>query len=127
MISRTAGKIAFIDHEYRGVSPENGEFWYSSITKEFNAGKVKGCFLSEPFERVDYESILSLNRTNCTIHARNKGSTILIDPAKLWDDGYSTHNPLPWMLPLELRKQLQAPKVVAIVVCLGGEDWKILS
>lgn len=121
LLSRTLGKIAFVDNSFCGPMPSEGSFWFSSITLEIKAGKVGGCFLAEPFEPIKREQLLPLQRSECTLSLIAKDSTIIVNPMQVTKE--NSGKTLPWILPLNLRRDLESPKVIAIVVNLGGQDW----
>jgi hypothetical protein len=120
LISRTTGKITFVDNKHTGPQPGDGEFWLSSITTEVFPGQLRGCFLAEPFLKVEFDDLLFLNKGNCTVSYVEDGSVAIIDPALVTTpDGQH----IPWMLPLPFRKELRTEKVIATVVNLGGDSW----
>ncbi len=64
VISRTLLKIAVVSRHYRQKHPElmpkHGELWKCRIVKEISSGKNRGCFIVEPVQKVDDQSILHL-------------------------------------------------------------------
>ena len=120
LISRTLGKICFVDAAYSGARPQDGEFWIADVTKETDSGQPRGCFLCEPFERVEYENLVPLTSAMCTVNLVY-GYVLTVDPIE-------THTPelktIPWILPLRQKSMLLTNReIVAIIVNLGGEFW----
>lgn len=69
LISRTLGKVAIVARAYMErarVNPKHHqmpgpqEFWRVLIIKELQKGQRAGCFLVQPMERVDEDSLLHL-------------------------------------------------------------------
>lgn len=65
VISRTMLKIAVVSRHFRqkhgdDAMPQDGELWRCKIVKEINSGKNKGCFIVEPLEKLDDQSITHL-------------------------------------------------------------------
>lgn len=120
LISRTLGKICFIDHRYRGPRPEPGEFWISDIVRETRHGRVEGCFLCEPWERVEYQSLVPLSPLSCTVN-RPFHSVLTIDPVR---NESPEGRIIPWIITRNHRQKLMTPDIVAVVVNLGGKWWQ---
>jgi len=119
LISRTLGKICFIDNNYRGPHPDPGDFWLSNVVKETRAGQVGGCFLAEPFQRVPYEHLVPISPLSCTIQAPFRG-TLVVDPIRLeTPEGHA----IPWIVTKNHKARLMNKEIVAVVVNLGGQWW----
>jgi len=119
LISRTLGKICFIDNNYRGPQPSSGEFWLSNLVKETRASKVAGCFLAEPFQQVEYENLVPLSPLSCTILQPFPG-TLVIEPVRLeTPEGYL----IPWIVTRNHKSKLMSESIIAVVVNLGGNWW----
>lgn len=119
LISRTLGKVAFIDHAYLGPKPQEGEFWLSDVVSETKASKVGGCFLVEPFQKVAYEDLVPISPLSCTVN-QVFSSVLTIDPVR-------TETPertlIPWILTLNHKSKLLRPDITAVIVNLGGSWW----
>lgn len=64
VISRTMLKIAVVSRHYKNQPnvkmPKHGELWRCKIVKEISSGINKGCFVVEPLELLEEESIAKL-------------------------------------------------------------------
>jgi len=64
VISRTLLKIAVVSRHYSQKHPEktpkHGELWKCRIVKEISSGQNRGCFIVEPIEKIDDQSIVHL-------------------------------------------------------------------
>jgi hypothetical protein len=89
------------------------------VIEETDAGQPRGCFLADPFQRVEYEDLIPLTVATCTISLAH-GCVIVIDPTEIRDtDGKI----IPWILPLRQKTALLKDKdgITAIVINLGGD------
>ncbi|NIT77380.1 MAG: hypothetical protein GWN58_23500 [Anaerolineae bacterium] len=120
LISRTLGKICFIDNAYRGPHPEPGDFWLSNVVKETRASRVAGCFLAEPFQKVAYESLIPISPLSCTVLQPFPG-TLVIDPVRLETPEGAL---IPWIVTKNHKAKLMADNVIAVLVNLGGDWWE---
>lgn len=124
IFSRTLGKIAFVA-QGQNILPKAEEFWLCDVTQEIYAGQVKGCFLVTPIEQVEYKKLMPLNANNCTLNIyylnykneSTKGKATIVVTPEMKNES--------WILSLESRSRLKDPDVIAIVVNLGGEFWKL--
>jgi hypothetical protein len=119
LISRTLGKVALIDHAYQGPKPCEGEFWLSDVVSETKASQVGGCFLVEPFQKVEYEDLVPISPLNCTIN-QIFDSILIIDPVRLETPERTL---IPWILTLNHKAKLMRQDIVAIIMNLGGSWW----
>lgn len=124
IFSRSLGKIAFVDNNFTGVRPDQNEFWLSDITFEINPGKSSGCFLCEPFKKLNWEELIPLNRSMCTLTNYNKcSSTLILTPINFQEEDL-----VPWILPFSFRGEILksvATCISSIIVNLGGnQEWK---
>lgn len=64
VISRTLLKIAVVSRHYKlqatNIMPKHGELWRCKIVKEISSGINKGCFVVEPIENLEEDSIVRL-------------------------------------------------------------------
>tara|TARA_Y100000815_G_C13093048_1_gene406406 strand:+ start:29 stop:514 length:486 start_codon:yes stop_codon:yes gene_type:complete len=65
VISRTLLKIAVVSRHFRqkhgpDAVPKHGELWRCTIVKEIKSGQNKGCFIVEPLQKVDDNSLTHL-------------------------------------------------------------------
>jgi hypothetical protein len=89
------------------------------VVSETKASKVGGCFLVEPFQKVEYADLVPISPLSCTVN-RVFNSVLTIDPV-------CTETPertlIPWILTLNHKSKLMRPDIVAIIVNLGGSSW----
>jgi len=119
LISRTLGKICFIDNAYRGPQPEPGDFWLSNVVKETRSSRVAGCFLAEPFQKVAYENLVPISPLSCTVLQPFPG-TLVIDPVRLETPEGAL---IPWIVTKNHKARLMANNIIAVLVNLGGNWW----
>ncbi len=120
LISRTLGKICFIDNNYRGPRLAPGDFWLSNVIKETRSGQVGGCFLAEPFQQVPYEHLVTISPLSCTIQQPFPG-TLVVDPVRLeTPEGHA----IPWIVTKNHKAKLMTRELVGVVVNLGGPWWQ---
>jgi len=120
LLSRTLGKISFIDNNYQGPRPQDGEFWLSDIVSEIKPSQVGGCFLCEPFQKVDYNDLVPISPLSCTVNRVFK-SILTIDPVCRETPD---RRPIPWILTLNHKTKLMTSEIVAVIVNLGGTYWQ---
>ena len=107
IITKTMGKVAFIDRSYQGPLPKGDEeeFWRVKIVDERKPGERSGCFIIEPLERVKPVDLKHL--VQGFYEEKMENGVLFILPKN------PGHN---WILPLTHRKSIR--DVVAILVCL---------
>ena len=116
VISRTLLKIAVVSRHYKAqpdaVMPKHGEIWRCKIVKEISSGLNKGCFVVEPIENLDENSIVKLvPGFFCKKVVKGR---LIVYPKK---SGYN------WILPLT-HKKIMAEELGAycLIVQLDGSD-----
>ena len=94
IISRTLLKIAVISKYHRekhpDLIPKQGEMWKCRIVKETESGKSKGCFIVEPFEKIE-ESDNVVHLVPGLFYKQSINGRLIIFPKK---------PELNWILPL---------------------------
>jgi len=89
IISRTLGKVAIVSRAYmernrtdskHNPMPADQEFWRVHIVKELKPGKREGCFLVQPMEKVDVESLLHLAPGMYSIESKQGGLYVTPNP-----------------------------------------------
>lgn len=89
VISRTLGKIAIVSRAYierhrqnpkHNPMPDDQEFWRVHIVKELQPGKRAGCFLVQPIEKVEVDSLLHLAPGMYHIESRKNALYVLPNP-----------------------------------------------
>lgn len=60
LITRTLKKIGVIDRNYCKEMPSDGELWKVKILREICEKQSKGCFVLEPTEKIDSNSVFKL-------------------------------------------------------------------
>ena len=123
LISRTLGKICFIDNNYRGPRPVAGDFWLSNLIRETKPSQVGGCFLAEPFQQVTRENLVPISPLSCTINQPYSG-TLVIDPVRLETPEGLT---IPWIVTKNHKAKLMTNEIIAVVVNLGGRWWRRMT
>jgi len=81
---------------------------------------VGGCFLCEPFQKVDYEGLVPIAPLSCTVN-RVFQTILTVEPVyRETPEG----QPIPWILTLNHKTRLMTPEIVAVIVNLGGAYWQ---
>jgi len=119
LATRTLGKIGLINIGWappEGTEPpKSEEFWFVRILRETHVGRNNGCFILKPLRRVMVDDIHRLLPGFYTQKQPNSG-TLVVTPKQ--------SPKAPWLLPLELKRELSAKLgLAAVVVNLGGEYW----
>jgi hypothetical protein len=105
ILTRTLGKIGVINSLYQGEAIQDKDVWRVRILRETHVGINKGCFVLEPMERLEAESI---TRLLPGLYVDNVvGGILFIRPKR---PGYN------WILPLSHKRSIR--DVYAIIVDL---------
>lgn len=105
ILTRTLGKIGVVNSMYQGEPPQDKDVWKVRVLRETHVGTNKGCFVLEPLEKLDSESITRLLPglyTDTVV-----GGILYIKPKRA---GYN------WILPLSHKRSIR--DVYAIIVDL---------
>jgi len=109
LMTKTLGKIGFIDRSYTGVLPKADEFWRARIVEEVHPGEKRGCFLLEPIWPIEEPQ---LSRILPGLYTEELKDGILYI--------YPTEKGKHWIIPLAHKKFIR--DVYAILVCLEKDD-----
>lgn len=112
ILTRTLGKIGVINSLYQAEYPQDKDVWKVQILRETHVGTNKGCFVLQPLEKLESESITRLLPGLYTDEVI--GGILYVRPRRA---GYN------WILPLEQKRSIN--DVYAIIVDLNKTAEKV--
>jgi len=118
LITRTLKKIGVVDREYisGNNSPANGELWKVKIIREICENQNKGCFILDPLELVDPQTVVKLVPGMYEEKVIHKVLCIL--PKSPFD----TYN---CIIPLDFKRKLSSYRAILVKLKEGIEDLKM--
>lgn len=106
ILTKTLGKVGFIDSQYRGILPSDEEFWFSSIDSMVTKGSPSsGIFVLTPIKRIERDDICYLTHGMYDIEDDAGVRYVMPKIKEAW-----------WVMSLQDRRLLFGDRIHAVVI-----------
>lgn len=112
ILTKTLGKVGFIDSQYRGILPSDEEFWFASIDSMVTKGSPSsGIFVLTPIKKIDRNDICYLTHGMYSYEDDAGVRYVFPKMKNAW-----------WVMSLQDRRLLFNDKIHAVVIVNHDHD-----